>query len=226
MKIYYLPNEIRALVFDMDLTLYSNQEYGQYQIDSLVERLAKLKSLSFKEMNSEIENVRQEWALAHGGKKQSLSNILTGFGISMEENVRWRNEIYEPEKFLSEDPRLKQTLKELSSFYILGVVTNNPVLIAGKTLSALGVGECFSVIAGLDTCMIAKPHEMPFRKFSELSHCPPGTCVSIGDRFDVDLDIPLKMGMGGILVDGVEDVYELAGVLISGSRDETTKKKD
>ena len=50
-------------------------------------------------------------------------------------------------------------------------------------------------------------------KFCELSHCPPETCVSIGDRYDIDLDIPLKLGMGAILVDGVEDVCELPGVL-------------
>ena len=34
-----------------------------------------------------------------------------------------------------------------------------------------------------------------------------------GDRYDIDLDLLLDMGMGAILVDGVEDVYELPGVL-------------
>jgi len=75
------------------------------------------------------------------------------------------------------------------------------------------VGELLPIIIGLDTCMTAKPHKIPFIKFSELSSCPPETCVSIGDRYDIDLDLPLEMGMGGILVDGVEDVYELPGLL-------------
>ena len=64
--------------------------------------------------------------------------------------------------------------------------------------------------------MLAKPHEKPFMRFSELSSCPPDTCVSIGDRFDVDLDIPMNMGMGGILVNGVEDVYKLPDILLKG----------
>ncbi len=64
--------------------------------------------------------------------------------------------------------------------------------------------------------MIAKPHKMPFEKFSESSFCPPETCVSIGDRYDIDLDIPLQMGMGGILVNGVEDVYCLPKLLAEG----------
>jgi len=54
---------------------------------------------------------------------------------------------------------------------------------------------------------------MPFEKFCELAGCPPETCVSIGDRYDIDLDLPMQMGMGGILVNGVEDVYCLPELL-------------
>ena len=209
MKIYYLPKIVKALAFDMDLTLYTNPEYGQYQIDSLVERLGKLRGLSFREMSCEVEKTRKALAESQGRGNTSLSNVLCHYGISIEENVRWREETYKPEQFIKEDLKLKASLIELSKKFVLGVVTNNPVLVARKTLAALGVGECFSVLVGLDTCMISKPHEKPFFKFAELSGCSPETCVSIGDRYDIDLDIPLKLGTGGILVDGVEDVYEL-----------------
>jgi len=213
MKVYRLPSQIRALAFDMDLTLYTNTEYGQYQIDSMVERLGKLRGLSFDGINAEVEEARKTWALSHGGKKPSLSNILSLFGIGIEEIIRWREELFAPEEFVREDERLKEALEKLSRHFTLGVVTNNPVLVARKTLAALGVLEFFSIVVGLDTCMTAKPHERPFTEFSALSGCPPETCVSIGDRYDIDLDIPLKMGMGAILVDGVEDVYRLPGVL-------------
>ena len=201
------------MAFDMDLTLYTNAEYGRYQIDSMVERLGKLRGLSFDEMNAEVEDARKTWALSHGGKKPSLSIILSIFGIELEEIIRWREELFSPEKFIKEDKCLQEALGKLSPRYLLGVVTNNPVLVARKTLAALGVPEFFPIVVGLDTCMTPKPHERPFQKFFELSLCPPETCVSIGDRYDIDLDIPLKLGMGAILVDGVEDVYELPGVL-------------
>ena len=209
MKVFNLPLTIRALVFDMDLTLYSNAEYGQYQIDSLVEKLSCIRGLSFEDMKREVEEERNAWALSHNGKRPSLSNILMNYGITMEQNILWRNEIYEPDKFIREDPRLHLALEELSRSYTLGIVTNNTVLVARKTLAALGVEGFFDVLIGLDTSMVAKPHELPFKKFLELSHCPCETCVSIGDRYDIDLDIPLEMGMGGILVDGVEDVYAM-----------------
>jgi FMN phosphatase YigB (HAD superfamily) len=216
MKIFRLPDTIRALVFDMDLTLYSNDEYGQYQIDKLVEKLGQLRGLSFEEMNREVEEKRKAWALSHEGKAISLSYILMGYGIGMEEIISWREETLEPKLFIKEDEKLKAALEKLSNSFALGVVTNNPVLVARKTLAVLGVEACFPFVIGLDTCMTAKPHKMPFLKFSESSLCPPETCVSIGDRYDIDLDIPLRMGMGGILVNGVEDVYCLPELLTIG----------
>ncbi|MDR2111049.1 MAG: HAD hydrolase-like protein, partial [Spirochaetaceae bacterium] len=53
------------------------------------------------------------------------------------------------------------------------------------------------------------PHRAPFLRASEMLGFPPPACVSIGDRYEVDIEPPLELGMGGVLVDGVEDVYGL-----------------
>ena len=34
-------------------------------------------------------------------------------------------------------------------------------------------------------------------------------CLAVGDRYDLDIALPMEMGMGGILVSGVSDVYQL-----------------
>lgn len=220
MKVYRLPEKIRGLIFDMDLTLYSHDEYGKIQIDNLVAIVGRTRGWSADRANREIEIARESWAASHGGKKPSLSNIILSWGFTMEDNVRWREEAYEPEKFLHKDERLRKTLLALADFS-LGIVTNNPVSIAKRTLASLGVEDCFSSLVGLDTCMIPKPHELPFTRIMELFNAEPdkvsqvssGTCVSIGDRYEIDLEIPMEMGMGGILVDGVEDVYGLPELL-------------
>ncbi|GHU64542.1 haloacid dehalogenase [Spirochaetia bacterium] len=216
MKLYNLPKKIEALVFDMDLTLYTNPLYGKVQIDKLIAVFAEQQHKTFDKMNKEIETARNSWAASHKGKKPSLSAIFLSCGVTMEENVRWREESYEPEKFLSPDKKLRETLKALSSFFKLGVVTNNPVSIAKRTLGALGVEDCFTALVGLDTCMTPKPHKLPFTRIAELLNTDPKNCISIGDRYDIDIELPLEMGMGGILVDGVEDVYTLPGVLQGG----------
>jgi phosphoglycolate phosphatase/putative hydrolase of the HAD superfamily len=42
-------------------------------------------------------------------------------------------------------------------------------------------------------------------------------CIAIGDRYDIDIALPLELGMGGILVDGVEEVYKLPEILLTAS---------
>jgi phosphoglycolate phosphatase/putative hydrolase of the HAD superfamily len=220
MKIYRLPETVLALVFDMDLTLYTSPEYGRAQIDSLVARLGEVMGRSFEEMDREVNEYRSRFSASHGGKKPSLTSILLHYGISMARNIRWREETCEPARFLGEDKRLKMTLSGLSARYALGVVTNNPVLVARKTLAVLGVEDCFAGLVGLDTCMTAKPERLPFVKITELLGRRAETCVSIGDRYDIDLAMPLELGMGGILVDGVEDVYRLPEVLETKGKEE------
>lgn len=88
-------------------------------------------------------------------------------------------------------------------------VTNNPVLPARKTLEAIGVSEYFEEIVGLDTCFKSKPAVEPFALALEKMGLKAEECVAIGDRYDLDIALPLKMGMGGILVSGVEEVYGL-----------------
>jgi phosphoglycolate phosphatase/putative hydrolase of the HAD superfamily len=213
MKVFRLPVQCKAVLFDMDCTLYSNPEYGQLQIDLLIEKLAQLQGKTFDEMNNEITLFKKKWAQEHDGQQISIGNTFTHFGISIRKNAQWRKELYHPEQYLVADQRLRSVLEQLESKYTLAVVTNNPVSIAVKTLSVLGVEDLFHEIVGLDTCGVSKPSEEMFMRAAILCGTVPESCVSVGDRYDIDIALPLELGMGGILVDGVEDVYNLPEVL-------------
>jgi len=63
--------------------------------------------------------------------------------------------------------------------------------------------------------MKSKPAREPYELAARLVGQPPERCLSIGDRYDVDLALPLELGMGAILVDGVEDLYGLPGLLLA-----------
>ena len=211
MKIFTLPAEKTgmALLFDMDCTLYTHDEYARTQIDLPVERLARLQGKTFEQMKAEVEQFRENWAASHNGQKISLGNTLLSFGISIEEIVRWREELYRPEDYLCEDRQLRLALTLLASRFSLAVVTNNPVSVAVRTFSVLGVHDILQKIVGLDTCGLSKPNELILFKAAQICGVSPGQCVSIGDRYDIDIALPLELGMGGILVDGVKDVYQL-----------------
>jgi phosphoglycolate phosphatase/putative hydrolase of the HAD superfamily len=209
----------------MDNTLYTHEDYTRFQLESPVRRLAELRNIPFDEMQREIARIRAGYQAAQREEPSetagsasskagdipqiSLGNIFLALGVSIEETVRWREELYEPARFLKKDPELRETLTALGGSFSLAVVTNNPVLVARKTLAALGVEDLFGAVVGLDTCGVSKPHMAPFLKGAERLGAPPEACVSIGDRYDIDIALPLELGMGGILVDGVEDVYRL-----------------
>jgi phosphoglycolate phosphatase/putative hydrolase of the HAD superfamily len=220
MKVFKLPDrretERILLIFDMDGTLYTNDEYLRSQTDLLVERLAVLKGKEPARMGEEIAEFREGWIRKNPEKSISLSLVLEGFGVSIGENLRWREELYRPEAYLGADARLRETLLVLAGGYKLALLTNNPVSVAKRTLGRLGVEDLFPVLVGLDTCMVSKPHQTPFRRAAEESGAATEACVSIGDRYEIDLALPLEMGMGGILVEGVEDVYRLPRILEAG----------
>lgn len=215
MKIYKIPSDLRAFIFDIDSTLYTNQAYAFEQVDCQVRQFAKERGITADEARRMVAEYRKQFAAEHNGSKVSLGNTLLSFGVPIEQSVQWRRELLEPADFLRRDEKLIDELKILQKKYQLICVTNNPVLPARKTLDALGISEFFPEIVGLDTCFKSKPALEPFEtaverlsKSSE-SGINAENCIAIGDRYDMDIALPLKMGMGGILVNGVEEVYQI-----------------
>ncbi|MCE1207131.1 MAG: hypothetical protein LWX00_06975, partial [Spirochaetia bacterium] len=59
MQIVKMVPSCKALVFDMDGTLYSNREYGQFQEDSQVRRLAQHLGISYEDAVLRLETSRK-----------------------------------------------------------------------------------------------------------------------------------------------------------------------
>ena len=219
MKIYKIPEDLRAFIFDIDSTLYTNQAYAFEQVDCQVRQFAKERGITADEARRMVADYRKKFAAEHEGSKVSLGNTLLAFGVPIEQSVQWRRELLEPADFLGRDDRLIETLKILQEKYLLICVTNNPVLPARKTLEAIGVSDFFPDIVGLDTCFKSKPALEPFETAVKVLSKSAGdkglgqitaeNCLAVGDRYDMDIKLPLEMGMGGILVSGVEEVYQI-----------------
>lgn len=209
MKTYNIPEVVKGIIFDIDGTLYTSEAYVFEQVDVQVRHFAKLKSISVEAARKMVEEYKAKWAENHNGEKISLAKTMAAFGISVAESIQWRKTLIKPEKFLCRDEKLVKTLENLKSKYKIICVTNNPVFTARKTLEAIGVSEFFPEIIGLDTTGLSKPHYLPFSIALEKLGLNAKNCVAVGDRFNIDIELPVKMGMGGILVDGVEEVYSI-----------------
>ena len=207
MKTYNIPEVVKGIIFDIDGTLYTSDEYVFEQVDVQVRHFAKLKSISVENARKMVEEYKAKWAENHNGEKISLAKTMAAFGIPVAESILWRKKLIKPEKFLHRDEKLVKTIESLKSKYKIICVTNNPVFTARKTLEAIGISDFFPEIIGLDSTGLSKPHYLPFSMALQKMGVEAKNCVAVGDRFNIDIELPVKMGMGGILVDGVEDVY-------------------
>ncbi len=217
MRVHRITPAPQALIFDIDNTLYENPAYSEAQIRLQVERLAAVRGESFQETEAALAKARAEYAAASGGAQTSLGNAFELLGVGIETSITWREELLKPQDFLRPDPRLIQCLRELSRGFRIAALTNNPISVGMKTLECLGVAHFFTRIVGLDSCRQSKPSLAPFLEILGLLELPPSACLSIGDRFDVDIKVPLELGMGGIEVEGMDDIYALPGILLSPS---------
>jgi FMN phosphatase YigB (HAD superfamily) len=212
MRVLSLPVEPQALLFDLDGTLYTNAGYAAFQEEVLVARLARERGEGLEATRALIMRMRAEREAAGLGRT-SLGRLFGALGIGHETSVAWRVEGIEPRDWLGPDRRLDASLAELAERYALAVVTNNPRAVGEKSLQALGVRARFLAVVGLDDSLVSKPAPEPFLRAAALLGAEPGRCVSVGDRYDVDLVPALELGMGAILVEGVEEVYGLPSLL-------------
>jgi len=217
MRLWKVPTSPKALIFDLDSTLYTNPEYARFQTRILVERLAARRGGTPEATEALLDTLRAE-GKRKDGIETSLGNLFLVLGISIEESVAWREELIRPAEWLVPDPRLERSLSALSLRLPLCLVTNNPRSIGVASLQALGVLGCFKFVVGLDDTGRSKPDPAPFSLAAGRLAVDSSLIVSIGDREDVDIRPALALGMGGILVESVEDVYSLPRRLFEACR--------
>ena len=229
METFNLPQNPKVLIFDIDSTLYTCPEYAHEQIDSQIRHWARLNGYSADGARNMIADFRRKWAADHNGQKISLGNLFKSLGVSIETSIEWRKTLFDPADYLRRDERLISALTGLSERFYMICVTNNPVEPARKTLEVIGISGLFPEIVGLDTCMASKPSKKILdaavdraqAHFERSGSLAPGgrisyhDCISIGDRYDIDLALAVQLGMGGILVSGAEEVCVLSETLLA-----------
>lgn len=214
METFNLPKNPTTLIFDIDGTLYTSAEFVQEQIDVQIRHWADINGMTHEEARKKIADFRKKYAAENDGKKISLGNVFLNFGVDIDTSIRWRIELLKPENFLKPNAELKAALEKAAENFNLIAVTNNPVEAARKTLAVLGLDKIIPEIIGLDTCKKSKPAKEILDLALEHTGAKAEECISIGDRYDIDLSLPVKMGMGGVLVNGAEEVVQFINSIL------------
>jgi FMN phosphatase YigB (HAD superfamily) len=193
MKLYNLPGTPKSLVFDIDGTLYNSGAYQTSQRQLLIERLASHLGSSVQETDVQLRTVRDDFARHNEGRQLSMSNAFRCLGVSLSTSIKWREELYKPENYLSSDRELNLVLAQLSATFRLAAETNNPTSIGERALSALDVRRHFAPVLGLDRFGASKPNITPFQMVSAHHGVPLTEISALGIACQSILRCPSSM---------------------------------
>jgi len=215
MIVYRIPETIQTLVFDIDGTLYENQEYMKAQTQVQVRALAREWNQNEEDLWNAIGEWQNKWQEQNPGMKPSLGNSLLGaFGFSIQDSCKLRSRTIVPEEYLVPDTALNEDLGLLKENYRIWALTNNPEDIGWRNLQALGIAAHFQGLVGMDRTGASKPQEACYRVFNEVSRSDFPSSLYLGDRYEVDLVHPLSKGAGGILIEKRQDLGEFRKIIM------------
>lgn len=214
-RIFSLP-EVRALLFDLDGTLYRCPEYILAGQKGEIANLASFLRVSFADAELWLDTAQKGLCCEtgqHAGRGQTV--LANGFTDGWWNRIR--NECYQPEKFLRPWPGLEERLRTLVKYYQIAVVSNSPTDLVRRVLSVIGLNSLmgrFLILGGNDAP--PKPSPEVFAKAANRLQVPVAQCLSIGDRPEYDAWPAMRTGMGAVVVDGMEDLVGFLDGLIEG----------
>ena len=184
---------IRALIFDLDGTLYTSEDYTRHLMKGIVKTLAELFSMGEHDAIKLLQDLRARYG--------SITLGLESMGVERSEFYGRLIGKLAPEKFITTRPELLKLLEELRMRGLkLACHTNASRALAEKVLGALGIPP--SIFDAIVTCDDAEPKPMleGYLKIVEALGLRPEEILYIGDRWRVELEPAKRLGMKTALV--------------------------
>jgi putative hydrolase of the HAD superfamily len=204
--------ELKALVFDLDGTLYVNKELGREINICACRYIAELKGMSVVEAKELLRETKKTLS-SESGIDSTLSHACMELGGDLKElHRRFTDEIV-PEPFLSRDDRVVKLLQSLGSKYELSLYTNNNRRLSIRIMEAIGVAGLFRQVLTIEDYWQPKPDREALEKIYQTLGRRPAECLFIGDRYDIDLRLPAVMGSTVFLATSVEELLPLNKLL-------------
>lgn len=207
-----MQSDIKALIFDLDGTLYVNNDLGMEISRAACRYVSDLKNIPNKEAAELIHQTKRDLSRATG-LDSTLSHTILALGGDLRTlHNRFADEIA-PADFLSGDRRVAEMLKGLSGKFEMYIYTNNNLRLSNSIMELIGVKGLFNKVFTIEDNWRPKPDAEALQDIFRLTGKDPAECLFIGDRYDVDLRIPAGMGSAVFLVNSVIQLLSLAKFL-------------
>jgi putative hydrolase of the HAD superfamily len=207
-----LQSDIKALVFDLDGTLYTSAPLGSEILHSAGRYVAELKAVGLGEAELLLRDAKKRLSAA-SGSDTTLSRACMEVGGDLRElHRRFAAEI-RPERFLAGDERVGDLLKTLGSRFELYIYTNNNRALSAAIMDILGIIGLFRQIFTIEESWRPKPDRIALEDIFRGIGRKPEECLFVGDRYDIDLRLPAEMGCAVCLVSTTEELFHLCTLM-------------
>jgi FMN phosphatase YigB (HAD superfamily) len=154
---------IKAVIFDLEGTLFSSKEFSEMHILRTIELLSKKMQINSESASTLLKLKRKELTTKLG-YNPPLTHLVEILGISRSEFYKEIEKV-DPSNYIKSDINVQKTLKLLQAKRLkLALLTNTSHLYAVKILGSLGLEEnIFDCIVAGDDVRYVKPHIEPFR---------------------------------------------------------------
>ncbi len=206
---------VKAIIFDLDGTLYVNAGLAQEIKASSTRYIASLSGVDDADARFLIEDT-QERLSAVSGRETTLSAACMELGGDIRQLHNHFAAEIKPELFLERNEGLVKILGRLANGFDLYLYTNNNRFLCGRIMKSLGISEFFRAVFTIEDCWRPKPDVCTLEKiFADIGRLP-AECLFIGDRYDVDLRLPATFGSPVFLVRNVQELMSLLQDIING----------
>lgn len=205
-------SHIKALVFDLDGTLYVSGELGMEISRTACSYISEIKGIDAAGADLLIRDARERLA-GQSALEPTLSSACIELGGDIRElHRRFAAEI-EPQRFLTRDERVIELLRLLAGGFELHLYTNNNRSLSGRIMELLGITGLFHRIFTIEESWAPKPDRQTLELILREIGKKPEECLFVGDRYDVDLRLPAEIGCAVCLVKSVEELFPLCKLL-------------
>jgi putative hydrolase of the HAD superfamily len=203
---------IKAIVFDLDGTLYVSHAFEHAVWESVSRYAAELLGVSESAGAEQLKGTRDRLT-AERGTLQTLAVAIEALGGTVPEMHRRFAEELDPQQFLQPDPRVKPLLKQLGDRYVSWLLTNNNQTLTDKILACLGLELSFQRVITINDTWRPKPDQSVLDQVLAELALAPEAVLFVGDRYDIDLRLPEQQGCPILLTKTVDELMQLEALL-------------
>ena len=203
-----MDNGIKAIVFDLDGTLYTSRELAQSIHRSACSYFAEKRGISGEEAERLIRETKRA-ITEQTGFESSLSDAckyLKGDLAAL--HRRFATEI-NPAPFLTPDQQVVSMLARLKEQYRLCIFTNNNRMLTDKILHTLDIHQFFDDIFSIEDLWRPKPDMTALDRVLRAINLQPEDTLFVGDRYDIDLRLPASIGCQVYLSRSIDELLAL-----------------